>query len=88
MPIDPKLLEILRCPVTKQSLSVLSADKITQINEQISSGRVRYADGVGVDKELEEGLITENGSFVYRVDHDIPIMLQQFSIPITDIELN
>ena len=88
MPVDPKLLEILRCPATKQPLSVLSAEQKSQINEQISAGKVRYADGADVDKELEEGLITENGSYVYRIDDDIPIMLQHLSIPTSDIELN
>ena len=88
MPVDSKLLEILRCPVTKQPLSVLAEEKIAQINEQISAGQVQYADGSNVEKELEEALITENGRFIYRVDNDIPIMLQDFSIPMSEIEQN
>lgn len=86
MPVDSKLLEILRCPVTKQPLSIIAAEKLTQINKQVSAGQVRYADGSNVEKELEEALITENGRFVYRVDDDIPIMLQDLSIPMSEIE--
>ena len=86
MPVDSKLLEILRCPVTKQPLSVLAEERIAQINEQVSAGQVRYADGSNVEKELEEALITENGRVIYRVDDDIPIMLQDLSIPMSEIE--
>ncbi len=86
MPVDSKLLEILRCPVTKQPLSIVDAEKLAQINEQVSAGQVQYADGSKVEKKLEEALITENGRFAYRIDEDIPIMLQDLSIPMSEIE--
>ncbi len=86
MPVDSKLLEILRCPVTKQPLSIVDAEKLAHINEQVSAGLVQYADGSKVEKRLEEALITENGSFAYRIDEDIPIMLQNLSIPMSEIE--
>ncbi len=86
MPINSKLLEILRCPVTKQPLSLLSDKQLDNINQQIPSGSVHYADGSVVEQKLEEGLITDNGNHVYRIDDDIPIMLQNRSIPMTEIE--
>ncbi len=88
MPVDSKLLEILRCPVTKQPLSIVAAKYLTEINKQVSAGQVQYADGSKVEKVLEEALITENGRFIYRVDEDIPIMLQDLSIPVSEIEQN
>ena len=88
MPIDPKLLDILRCPVTKQSLFILTAEQIARINAQISDGELHYADGSLVEATLEEGLITKNGGYVYRIDDDIAVMLQDMSIPMSEVEQN
>ncbi len=86
MPIDSKLLEILRCPVTKQPLSMLTNEQLNMINSKIDAGTVHYADGSKVESKLEEGLITDNGTLVYRIDSDIPIMLQDQSIPMIEVE--
>lgn len=86
MSIDSKLLEILRCPVTKLPLSILSKEQLDAINHSISSGEVHYADGKSVDSELDGGLITDNGNWIYRIDSGIPIMLQAQSIAASEIE--
>ena len=80
MPIEPKLLEVLRCPVTKQSLSLLTERQLREINQKITSGDLTYVDGTVVDSEISEGLITNNGNWIYRIDSGIPIMLQGKSI--------
>ena len=88
MPIDSKLLDILRCPLTKQSLRLLSNQQIDQINAKISEGTVRQSNGSIVDSALEAGLITQNGNLIYRIDSDIPVMLQDLSISMTEINDN
>lgn len=80
MPIDRKLLEILRCPVTKQDLHYLSEGQIDSINASIDAGKLSYADGSNISEHLTEGLITANGVRVYRIDDGIPIMLEDQSI--------
>ncbi len=82
--IDPKLLEILRCPLTKQSLKHVSEDRIEELNSRISSGEVHYEDGTLVREAIVEGLITANGTRIYRIDAGIPIMLHGRSIPLQD----
>jgi uncharacterized protein YbaR (Trm112 family) len=39
-----------------------------------------------VDTDLSEGLITTNGTRIYRVDDQIPIMLEAESIPADQID--
>lgn len=80
MPIDSKLLEILRCPVTKQQVYVMSEEQLTAINDEISLGNVLQADGNVIEKAIREGLITENKNRVYRIEKNIPIMLEDESI--------
>ncbi len=85
MSIDSKLLEIIRCPVAKVCLTVLSAEQLQTINCKIAAGELNYADGSQVDEQLEAGLITDTGTRVYRIDSGIPIMLEIRSIPVNDI---
>ncbi len=81
MPVNKELLEILCCPETKQTLRMMEPGEVEGLNGQIAAGNVKYADGNAVDQPLQEGLITESGDRVYRVDDDIPIMLVEQSIP-------
>ena len=86
MPISKELLEILCCPKTRVSINELSTEQIEKINQQLSSKEIKYADGKKVDKPLEEGLITEDGKIIYRVDEEIPIMLIDMGIPAEQFE--
>jgi len=86
MPIDRQLLEILCCPVSKQSLRVLTADQLERINHQIASGAVTNAGDDKVTSTLTEGLITQNHQRIYRIDDNIPVMLENESIPADQFE--
>ena len=86
MPVDRKLLEILRCPVTKQQVFPLTEQQLTAINQAIATGNVKYADDSAIDDRLEEGLVTENKNRVYRIEQDIPVMLEDESILTDQVE--
>ena len=80
MPIDRKLLEILVCPITKQSVNILSPSKLGYLNQQIESGAVTNHAGVKLEAAIGEALITHNGETIYPVDAGIPVMLEDESI--------
>ncbi|MFT5113684.1 MAG: hypothetical protein ACI8P9_003015 [Parasphingorhabdus sp.] len=80
MPIESKLLEILRCPITKQHLQNISPDQLTLLNQKIHDGVVSHLDGSKVTKELDSALITQNRKTIYKIEDDIPIMLEDLSI--------
>ena len=75
MSIKQELLEILCCPLTKVPVKILEKEKLQKLNEKIAQKTVKYSDGSLVVEPLSEGLITEDGKTIYRVDQDIPIML-------------
>ena len=81
MPIDRKLLEILCCPVSKQALAVLNSEQLALINQQIAAGSITTADDRVITTPLNEGLITNNQQRIYRIDDNIPVMLEKESIP-------
>ena len=80
MTIDKKLLEILRCPVTKQQVFPLSLEQLDILNNEIISGNILQADGNAVIEKIQNALITENKNRIYRIDKNIPIMLEDESI--------
>ena len=81
--IDEELLKILRCPETKQPLQVMTEDALKQLNERIAAGEMTTAGGDAVEKPLEAGLVTEDGSRVYRIEDEIPILLIEEAIPLS-----
>ena len=86
MPIDPKLLDILCCPVSKQPVFPLGKERLATVNAAIAAGQVTQADDTVVETTLDEGLITKNKQRIYRIDDGIPVMLEEESIAVEQIE--
>jgi uncharacterized protein YbaR (Trm112 family) len=85
MSIDGKLLEILCCPVSKTPLMRLPAAKLDKLNGRISAGEVQYVHGEKVQDVLKEALITEDSKVIYPVVDDIPILLEDQGIGMTQL---
>ena len=86
MPIDPRLLEILCCPVSKVPLLKLGRNQLSVLNAAIAKGGVRTVAGAEVKDRIEEGLITQDGKVVYRIDDGIPVMLPDEGIGTTQLQ--
>ena len=81
MSVDPKLLEILVCPITRVSVRILGKQKLSVLNRAIAEGGVKHFGGTAVDVPLDEALVTTDGRTVYRIDDGIPVMLEDLAIP-------
>lgn len=82
MPIEQKLLDILACPESHQTLFPADAALITRLNEEIEGRRLRNRGGEVVESPIREALVREDGRFLYVVDDDIAIMLIEKSIEV------
>ena len=80
MPISQELLQILCCPRTKTPVVMLAPAQLASLNAAVESGGLEYADGTAVEEPLEEGLVTTDGTTVYRIDDGIPVMLVERAI--------
>ena len=74
--IDPRLLEILVCPETKQALRPADPETMERVNRAVAEGQLRNQGGDRVKELVQEGLVREDGKVLYPVvDNDIPVML-------------
>ena len=79
--VDPKLLDILCCPETKQDVQLVDDDVIKKINAAITAGELKNRGGEKVKEPIDAGLLREDRKFLYPIREDIPIMLIDEGIP-------
>lgn len=75
MAIDQHLLEILRCPATGQALRQLTRRELEILNQAIAKDGLPLESGARISTRIDDGLMTHDGSHVYRIDDGIPVML-------------
>jgi uncharacterized protein YbaR (Trm112 family) len=80
LPVDARLIEILCCPETRVRVRPAPAELLERLNAAVRAGGLRYVEGTPVEQPLAEGLVTEDGRRVYRVDDGIPVMLVERGI--------
>lgn len=84
--MDKRLLDILCCPATKQSLRPLTRSELEALNRVIDGGNARTVADAAVTDTLAGGLITSDGKRVYRIDDEIPVMLADEAITVARME--
>ena len=79
--VDPKLLDILCCPETKQDIALVDDAVIKKINGAIRAGSLKNRGGETVKEPIDAGLLREDRQYLYPIREDIPIMLIDEGIP-------
>lgn len=78
--MDKKLLDILCCPNSKQSLNLLSNQQLECLNKAISEQTLLQLDGQKLSTPLKQALITKDQKTIYRIDDGIPVLLVEEGI--------
>lgn len=84
--MDRKLLDILACPASRQSLAMLNAAGLDALNRAIASGHVHRMDDAVQSEPLREALLTRDRKIVYRIDDGIPVLLVEEGIATSQVE--
>ena len=82
MHVDDAFLSLLMCPITRQGLRRLTAERLAALNARVLAGSVRTASGRAVAQPLDEALLTEDGSRLYPVRDGIPILLAEEAVAV------
>ena len=83
--VDPKLLEILVCPENKTPVTEADAALVARINAAIEAGTLKNRAGEKVEERVDGGLIREDRAYLYPIRDDIPIMLIDEAIPLSQL---
>ena len=80
--VDQELLDILVCPETKQPVRPADPALLERLNAAIRAGSVQNRGGRLISEKIEEALVREDGTLLYPVRDEIPIMLIDEAIPL------
>ncbi len=73
------LFDYLSCPISRQTLRLLTSEELTQINGEIAGNNTRCHNGDS-PATLSAGLVTQDGTFVYRIENSQPYLLPDMAI--------
>jgi uncharacterized protein len=73
--ISPELLDLLRCPESKQRLVPAPPEVISRLESERVAGKLRNRAGKAVQAPVEEGLLREDGKRFYLVAPGFPILI-------------
>jgi len=78
--LSSKLLELLRCPATKQRLQQAPQSLVMFLEDERLAGRLFDESGNLVLEPVEDGLLREDGLAFYPIRNGIPILLHFIAV--------
>lgn len=83
--VDPELLSILVCPENKTDVVLAGEALIAKANAAIDAGTLQNRVGEVITERIDAGLVREDQAYLYPIRDDIPIMLIDEAIPLSQI---
>ena len=84
--MNKELLKLICCPSSKKQLKILNEENLDNLNQAISAGLIKNNQGKILKDEIEQALITEDYELAYIVRDDIPVLLENESIKMNQLE--
>lgn len=78
--IDEKLLAMIQCPISHQSLVLADPELIENLNQKIAQGTLRDTSDQVIEIALDEGLLSADGARLYPVRGGIPTLIADNAI--------
>ncbi|HAZ63664.1 MAG TPA: hypothetical protein DCZ72_08670 [Armatimonadetes bacterium] len=82
MALDDLLLEVLRCPETRATLTLADEALLARLNAAIAAGTLRNRGGETVSEPIDGALVREPGDIAYPIRDEIPEMLIDSGLPL------
>ena len=83
--IEPKLLAVLRCPVTGGELKLAEKTLVERLNAAIDGGTLRDRQDQKVTQAIDGGLVTSDTNRLYPIRGGIPTMIADESIELSQL---
>ncbi len=82
---DPKLLDRIVCPENRTPLHLADGELIARRTEAIAARRLKNKVGRRIESPLESGLVREDGTLLYPIIDDIPVLLVDEAIRLEQV---
>jgi uncharacterized protein YbaR (Trm112 family) len=73
--VAEELLALLRCPETRQPLTVATPELIARLESLRAANKLRDRSGNPYSGSIESGLVTADGAYFYPIRDKIPVMI-------------
>jgi uncharacterized protein len=73
--VADKVLALLRCPETRQSLTVAGAELIAELEKLRAAGGLRDRTGNLYSGPIESGLVRADGALFFPIRDGIPVLI-------------
>jgi ubiquinone/menaquinone biosynthesis C-methylase UbiE len=73
-------IEILKCPITGKDIRALTSEEISTLNQKISDSKIFQADGQPFKENIQQGLITIDGQYIYPIIKNIILLLKDLAV--------
>lgn len=83
--VDAELLSILVCPENKTPVALADDALVAKVNAAVEAGKLKNRAGDKVEERIDGGLVREDRAYMYPIRDDIPIMLIDEAIPLSQI---
>jgi len=83
--IDKQLLELLVCPENHTALHEAEPALVERINQAIQARRLKNRAGRVVEQAIQGGLVRQDGTLLYPIIDDIPVLLIEEAIPLEQL---
>ncbi len=83
--IDPQLLQLIRCPIDGQTLSVAPSPVVTALNASINQRQLRDASDGVVEDAIDGALVTADRQRCYPIRGGIPTLIPGEAMPLAEM---
>ncbi|MEP6675796.1 MAG: methyltransferase domain-containing protein [Ferruginibacter sp.] len=73
-------ISILKCPISGKDLRALTGDEINTINQKFAAQQLWQTDGKLMTDEIQQGLVTVDGSYIYPILKEIVLLLPDLAL--------
>ena len=84
--MNKELLKLICCPSSKRQLKILDEENLAYLNQAISAGLIKNSQGKTLKDKIDQALITEDYEVAYIVRDDIPVLLENESIKMNQLD--
>ncbi len=75
-----EIIDILKCPITFESLLLMDKEQIEGINKGNNSTTLFYSNGTKVDYQLDNALINVSGTYIYPILDGVIVLRKDMAI--------